>query len=75
MTTPGPILASGQRAITEALQAVPANQTGAVVAVATPQGVKLAVAARVGDRWRFGAWLDAAPEKPPDFGVAVQFTW
>lgn len=75
MTTPGPLMASAQRALQESLQAVPADKDGALVAVATESGARLALAVRVGDRLRFGAWLEAAPKTKPAYGAAVEFTW
>ena len=54
---------------------VPADKNGALVAVATTQGIKVAVAARVGNGWEIVGVLEKPHDGPLEGAAMVTKTW
>jgi hypothetical protein len=54
---------------------LPADRRGAVVAVATNDGVKAAIVARVGDDWQVQGWVEKPWEGSFTYGATVLFTF
>lgn len=57
------------------LATIPADKTGAVVAVADKHGAKLAVAARIGDAWSVVGVLEKPWKGELKAEAAVRFAW
>lgn len=54
---------------------VPEGKRGALVAVATTAGVRVAVAAKIGDHWQVMGTLDKPHDGPLSGAAAVTATW
>lgn len=72
--TPG-IRASIQQAVADVLVAVPDGKRGALVGVVTEDGVKVAVAARLGDVWTVVGMLDKPHDGPVTGSAQVTAAW
>lgn len=76
VTPPSQIRASIKTQVDAALADIPPEKTGALVAVSTPVGVNLAVAARLRTGWTIAAWVGKNWRGPAvDFGTQVTKTW
>lgn len=64
-----------QKAIDEALAAVPDGQHGAVLAYASETGARLAVAGKIGEKWSVVGTLDREWNGKLEGAAAVRFTW
>lgn len=73
---PGALTASIQKSIEQALEtAVPPGKRAAVVAVADPTGVKLGVAARLGDHWKLAGDVERDWSGAVTGSVGVAGSW
>lgn len=63
--------------VAKVLAEVPPGKTGAMVAVATPVGVNLAVAAKMENGWEVVGWVGKSwgKGKAIDYGAQVKKTW
>lgn len=62
-------------AVDSVLATIPANKTGAVLAIADTHGAKLAVAARIGDAWSVVGVLEKPWKGELKAEAAVRFAW
>ena len=62
-------------AVTAALASIPADRTGAVLAVADAKGARLSVAARLGDAWSIVGVLEKPWKGELKGEAAVRFAW
>lgn len=72
---PGPIALSIEQAVTAALKTVPGDKRGALLAVATTEGARAVVAAKLGEDWKLAGWVGKDWQGPVEAGVAVMGTW
>jgi len=74
---PGIISSSIERAVNDALKAVPPEKKGALLAVATTEGVRAVVAAKLDDDgdWKMAGWVGKDWTGPVSGGIAVMGSW
>ena len=76
VTPPEMISASIKRHVEQALAEIPPGKSGAMVAVATTDGVNLVFAHRTATDWEVAAWVGKQwRNKDLLAGVAVKKTW
>ena len=78
IVTPGSDIRGAIRAeVAKVLAEIPPDKTGAIVAVATPRGVNLAVAAKTAQGWEVAAWIGKSwgQGSAVDYGAQVKKTW
>jgi hypothetical protein len=61
--------------IGRALAALPADAKGALVGIATAEGVNAAVVTRVGAGWDVAVWIGKSWSAPAVGGAVVRKTW
>jgi hypothetical protein len=62
-------------AIRNAFDSIPEGKKGALLLVADQDGVRLHVAARIGDHWKVAAGAGVTVDKGYSYGVSVEATW
>lgn len=62
-------------AVDNVLATIPANKSGAVLAVADKHGARLAVAARIGDQWSVVGVLEKPWTGELKAEAAIRFAW
>jgi hypothetical protein len=73
---PGPIASSIKSAVHDALRLIPPDKNGALVAVATENGVNLAVAHRSGSgNFEVAAWIGKSWGEALSGGAAIRASW
>lgn len=77
VTPPGMIRSAIKLEVDRALADIPKDKNGAMVAVATPAGVNLAIAAKTGNGWEVVGWIGKswAAGSKIDYGAQVKKTW
>lgn len=75
ITPPHLIRDAIKRQVETVLLGIETGKTGALVAVATQDGVNLAVAHRFKQRWEVTAWIGKSWKGGTDLGAQVTKTW
>lgn len=75
-SAPGPeLVPSITASIRRAVESLPAGSRGAIVGVATQDGVNAAIVARFDHGWDVQAWVGKRWAGPLEAGVQVQKVW
>ena len=75
MSTPT-ILAQAQQRLAESLAQLPEGRRGAIAAVATTEGIKAAIVAKVNEDWQIEAFASKPwPGGEIEAGAAILWSW
>lgn len=69
------ILASAQKALADSLAALPPESNGALVAVVTTEGAKVAFVDKLNDTWAVSVYAAKNYKGPLEAGATIIATW